>query len=475
MKLSVRVLLGFFLIVGLAAFFVLRIFMAEVKPGVRQGMEVALVDSAHLLAELAAPELEAGTLAQGEFAKAVERYVHRTPKARIWGMEKRAAEFRVYITDARGFVVFDSEGQATGLDYSRWNDVLLTLRGEYGVRSSRVVAGDETTSRMHVAAPILKGDRLLGVLTVVSPTSSVVPFAQRSQRRVFRAGLLLIGGALVTGLALSWWLTRSLGRLQAYARQVAEGHKASLPTLGGGELRELGRTLEAMREKLEGRKYLERYIQALTHEMKSPLAAIRGAAELLEESLPEAERRHFVGNIQEQELRLQRLVERMLGLAGLQHRQGLEASVPLALREIVASVVSTKAAGCATKDLGIEVAGPKNVQVRGEAFLVELALSNLLDNAIDFSPVGGRVQVVLEAAEARVAVIVKDQGLGIPEYALDRIFEPFYSLPRPATGKKSTGLGLSFVREVAELHGGSIEVRNGADGGVEARLVFPAA
>jgi len=328
---------------------------------------------------------------------------------------------------------------------------------------------------MHVAAPILKGDRLLGVLTVVSPTSSVVPFAQRSQRRVFRAGLLLIGGALVTGLALSWWLTRSLGRLQAYARQVAEGHKASLPTLGGGELRELGRTLEAMREKLEGRKYLERYIQALTHEMKSPLAAIRGAAELLEESLPEAERRHFVGNIQEQELRRQRLVERMLGLAGLQHRQGLEASVPLALREIVASVVSTKAAGCATKDLGIEVAGPKNVQVRGEAFLVELALSNLLDNAIDFSPVGGRVQVVLEAAEARVAVIVKDQGPGIPEYALDRIFEPFYSLPRPATGKKSTGLGLSFVREVAELHGGSIEVRNGADGGVEARLVFPVA
>ncbi len=474
MKLSVRVLLGFFLIVGLAAFFVLRIFMAEVKPGVRQGMEVALVDSAHLLAELAAPELEAGTLAQGEFAQAVERYVHRTPKAKIWGMEKRVAEFRVYVTDARGFVVFDSEGQAAGQDYSRWNDVLLTLKGEYGVRSSRAVAGDEKTSRMHVAAPILRGDRLLGVLTVVTPTASVVPYAQRSQRRVFRAGLLLMGGALLTGLALSWWLTRSLGRLQTYARQVAEGHKASLPALGGGELAELGQTLEAMREKLEGRKYLERYIQALTHEMKSPLAAIHGAAELLEEPLPEAERRLFVANIQEQELRLQRLVERMLGLAGLQHRQGLEASVPLVLGEIVATVASAKAAGCAAKDLRVEIGGAQGSQSRGEAFLVELALSNLLDNAIDFSPVGGRIQVVLEATEARVAVIVKDQGPGIPEYAAGRIFEPFYSLPRPATGKKSTGLGLSFVREVAELHGGSIEVRNGVGGGVEARLEFPA-
>jgi len=229
-----------------------------------------------------------------------------------------------------------------------------------------------------------------------------------------------------------------------------------------------------MREKLEGRKYLERYIQALTHEMKSPLAAIHGAAELLEEPLPEAERHLFVANIQEQELRLQRLVERMLGLAGLQHRQGLEASVPLVLGEIVATVVSAKAAGCTAKELGIEIAGAQGAQVRGEAFLVELALSNLLDNAIDFSPVGGRIQVAIEATAAWVTVIVKDQGPGIPEYAAGRIFEPFYSLPRPATGKKSTGLGLSFVREVAELHGGSIQVRNGVRGGVEARLEFPA-
>jgi len=74
-----------------------------------------------------------------------------------------------------------------------------------------------------------------------------------------------------------------------------------------------------------------------------------------------------------------------------------------------------------------------------------------------------------------IALVVKDQGPGIPEFAVTRIFEPFYSLPRPATHKKSTGLGLSFVREVAELHGGSIEVSNRPDGGVEARLLLPLA
>lgn len=473
MKLSVRVLLGFFLIVGLAAFFVLRIFMQEVKPGVRQGMEVTLVDAANLLAELAAPELEAGTLANGKFAEAVQRYAQREPKARIWGMEKRRAEFRVYVTDAQGRVVFDSEGVALGQDFSRWNDVLRTLRGEYGVRSTRQVSGDENSSRMHVAAPILAGDRLLGVLTVVTPTSSVVPFAQRSQQRVLRAGLLLMGAALLTGIGISWWLTRSLGRLRNYAREVSEGHKAILPSVGGGELMELGRALEAMREKLEGRKYLERYVQALTHEMKSPLAAIHGAAELLDEDMPESERRHFVANIREQELRLQRLVERMLGLASLQHRQGLEAVAELPLSELLRAVLAAKALACSQKGLQVEVQGSPGAKVRGEAFLLELAISNLVDNAIEFSPAGGRIDVDLEAGDQETVLSVKDRGPGIPDFAVERIFEPFYSLPRPETRKKSTGLGLSFVREVAELHGGSIEVRNRPDGGAEARLKLP--
>lgn len=475
MKLSVRVFLGFFLIVGLAAYFVLRIFMQEVKPGVRQGMEVALVDSAQLLAEVAAPELAVGRLTEGTFAQAVARYAQRESKARIWGMEKHDPQFEVYVTDTQGRVVFDSEGRAVGQDYSRWNDVLLTLRGQYGVRSTRAIPGDESSSRMFVAAPVLQGDRLLGVLTVSTPTASVIPFAQRSQRRVFHAGLVLMSAALLTGLLLSWWLTRSLNRLRAYARQVAEGHKAMLPAVGGGELAELGRALEWMREKLEGRKYLERYVQALTHEMKSPLAAIHGAAELLDEALPETERRRFVANIRDQELRLRLLVDRMLGLASLQQRQGLQAAKELSLLEIVEAVVASKTGRSAQNILQIRIHPPSDAKVRGEAFLLELALSNLLDNAIDFSPTGGLIEVKMTTTGNRIALIVKDQGPGIPEFAVTRIFEPFYSLPRPATHKKSTGLGLSFVREVAELHGGSIEVSNHPDGGVEACLLLPLA
>ncbi|MCE1228052.1 MAG: two-component system sensor histidine kinase CreC, partial [Firmicutes bacterium] len=366
---SLRVFAGFFLIVGLAAFFVLRIFMEEVKPGVRQGMEVALVDTAHLLAELAEPEMQQGRLAEGPFAQAVERYAQRGPKALIWGMEKRRAEFRVYVTDEKGIVVFDSNHQAEGQDYSRWNNVWRTLQGQYGARSSRSVATDESSSHMHVSAPILTKGRLIGVLTVATPTSTVMPYVQRSQRRVKLAGLVLMGTALATGVLLSWWLTRSLGRLRRYARDTAEGHKAARPILGSGELDELGRAMEGMREKLEGRKYLERHVQALAHEMRSPLAAIHGAAELLDGPLPEADRSHFVSNIREQEMRLQRLVERMMGLASLQQRQALEAVTEVSLAELLRETVASKATRALQADVHFTL-DEEPVRVWGEAFLL---------------------------------------------------------------------------------------------------------
>ena len=473
MKLSVRVFLGFFLIVGLAAYFILSTFMREVKPGVRQGMEVALVDTAHLLAEMAAPELRAGNLADGRFADTVRRYQERKLTARIWGVEKKGADFRVYVTDDKGLLRFDSDGEAPGTDYSGWNDVYLTLQGRYGARTTP--PDDPSTSVMYVAAPIQDQGRIIGVLAVGAHTASVLPFAQRSQDRVLLAGLGLMGSALVIGIGLSLWLTRSIDRLMVYAKQVSAGQKAVLPSLGGSELAALGKALETMRVKLEDRQYVERYVHTLTHEMKSPLAAIHGAAELLDEEMPTLDRRRFMVNIREQEERLQRLIERMLGLASVEQRQRLENPCRLSLGKLLEGILEGKAAQLANRGLKVAAAVPAEAWVNGESFLLEQALSNLIDNAADFSPQGGTLEITLESPGKGHVLIFRDQGSGIPGYALERVFEPFYSLPRPDTRKKSTGLGLSFVREVAGLHGGTIALSNRPDGGAEARLSLPRA
>ncbi len=475
MRLGIRVLLGFFLIVGLAAYFLLNTFLQEVKPGVKQGMEVALVDTANLLAELAAPELARGRLQEGGFAKAVAAYQGRSPRARIYGVEKRQTEFRVYVTDGKGLLAFDSGGDRPGTDYARWNDVGRTLRGEYGARSSRADPADESTSTMYVAAPIYFEGRLIGSLTVAAPTASVMPFAQRSRRRVLNAGLILMGACLVVGAGLSWGLTRAIGRMRYYAREVGEGRRAAIPAVGGGELAELGQALETMRSKLEDRAYVERYVATLTHEMKSPLAAIRGAAELLEEEMPEEDRRRFTANIREQEARLRTVLERMLDQAAVEQRRGLENPAELPLEPLAGRVLASKDLALARRGLHVKVDVPADLQVWGEAFLLEQALSNLLDNAVAFSPEGGEIRLSAQREEKGIRISVRDAGPGVPDYALARLFEPFYSLPSPATGRKGTGLGLRFVKEVAELHGGMAGVaNNGPDGGAEAWISLPA-
>ena len=141
MHLGIRILLGFFLITGLAGVFVLRIFVAEVKPSVREVMEDMMVDTANLLAELAADDLRAGAMPSGHFATQVAAYARRPVDARIWGLDKQSLDIRVYVTDVRGKVVFDSAQQAVGQDFSQWRDVARTLREQRLQRRRSAAAG----------------------------------------------------------------------------------------------------------------------------------------------------------------------------------------------------------------------------------------------------------------------------------------------------------------------------------------------
>ena len=133
---------------------------------------------------------------------------------------------------------------------------------------------------------------------------------------------------------------------------------------------------------------------------------------------------------------------------------------------------SAQASGAA-RGLRIALQSGDDASVEGDAFLLRRALTNLLDNAIDFSPDGGTVSVALAKHRRSVDITVRDSGPGIPDYAEDKVFEKFYSLARPHSRKKSTGLGLSFVKEIAELHQGRASLRNADGGGAIATLSLP--
>ncbi|MCU1722091.1 two-component system sensor histidine kinase CreC [Pseudomonas sp. 5P_5.1_Bac1] len=473
MRLGIRIFLVYFLFVGLTAYFVLNTVREQVRPAVRQSTEETLVDTANLLAEILRDQVKAGTLGQSALPQLLTAYGQRRPNAEIWGLAKNEVNHRIYVTDAKGIVLLDSSGEALGQDYSRWNDVYLTLRGQYGARSTRSDPNDPDSSVMHVAAPILDNSTLIGVVTVAKPNRSLQPYVDRSEQHLVTLGIGLIVLGLLVGAALSWWLTRSLRRLTRYAQAVSAGERVALPHYRGGELAQLADAVERMRTQLEGKAYVERYVHTLTHELKSPLAAIRGASELLQGPMPEEQRQRFSQNIESESARMQQLIERLLDLAQVEQRQGLEDQQQVALAEMVDALLLARGARIESAGLQVRQQVPAMARLYCEPFLMRQAIGNLLENALDFTPPGGRLVFELEHDAQRVVLSLYNQGEAIPDYALGRLCERFYSLPRPGTGRKSTGLGLNFVEEVMQLHGGSLEIANVEDG-VRVRLWLPA-
>jgi two-component system sensor histidine kinase CreC len=473
MKIGLRILLGYFLIVGLAAWFVLTVFMQQVKPGVRATQEDALVDTAQMLAALVAEDVKNGSVASSPLLEKIRNARQHSVDVTIAGFTKQQLNYRIYITDDKGIVIFDSLGADVGRDYSRWNDVLRTLRGQYGARSTRAVYGDDSSTVMHVAAPVMDGSRIIGALTVAKPNSAVQPFVERSQQVILQRGALLLGMSLLIGAAFAWWLSHSLRKLMLYIADVEAGKKAPLPRLGNNEIGTLGRALEAMRDKLEGKEYVEELMHTMAHELKSPIAAIQGSAELMQEEMAPEQRQHFLSNILNQNARQKQLIDKLLALIRVEKQQHLSSTVRVSLRELALQVQADCAARMAARGqrLALDV---DDLHVDGDLLLLRQALGNLIDNAIDFSPQGSVVTLGIVRHQSTAVIAVTDQGSGIPEYAQERLFERFYSLPRP-DGAKSTGLGLPFVREVIALHRGTVKVGNGAHGGAVAVVDIPLA
>ncbi|BDY04126.1 two-component system sensor histidine kinase CreC [Ferrimonas sp. YFM] len=470
--LGLRLFLLFLLPVALTGYLVTKSVIQELKPTVRQVTEETLVDVANLLAVLAAEEMSKGELSQSRFAELIAAYGLRQPKARIWEFGKKSISHRIYVTDGTGQVIADSWQQDIGADFSRWNDVYLTLRGQYGARSTALDPDDPLSTVMHVAAPIYQGKEIIGSVTVAKANRSVQPFIDLSKRKVLIWLVLMTTLVLLAGALVSWRINTALSRLEQYAQQMGRGEKATKPSFRMFfEFAALSNALETLRNQLDGKQYVEEYVQTLTHELKSPLSAIRGAGEILQSPLPEAKRLKFAGNIERESTRMQQLVERLLELAKLEAMPQLDQRQTLALGELLEPVIQGASARLEQGQLNLDVDIPDDARLRGDPFLLRQALFNLMDNALEFVPRGGQLQWQATRQPHSWRVSLFNQGPAIPDYALPRLTERFYSLPREH-GQKSTGLGLNFVAQVAKLHDAGLIIEN-VQGGVRVSLDLP--
>lgn len=309
---------------------------------------------------------------------------------------------------------------------------------------------------LFVTEPIRRAGAVIGAVYVVRSTRPVIVELYRIRSGLIRVLAVAILFTGVLTLALAWSISRPLGKLSRAAKRVAAGERdVVVPIGGGGEIRELGESFAAMKERLDARlRYISDFAADVAHEFKSPLTSIRGAAELLDEGAaddPDA-RRRFLRNIELDVARLDRLVVRLLELSRIEASSELMTLIDL---EALAIRVVERAT---TPDQPVLLRYEMKARfLKARETDLETALMNLVENAVKFSPPGEPVDVTITAnPEGTLAKIaVRDRGPGIPPQHLPKIFDRFFTTDAERDG---TGLGLSIVLSVVQAHGGAVRV-----------------
>lgn len=202
------------------------------------------------------------------------------------------------------------------------------------------------------------------------------------------------------------------------------------------------------------------FVANVSHELKTPVGAIRLLAEAVHDAAedPEAVKR-FAGRMLTESDRLSRLVQQVIELSRLQGDDPLETPVPVSVDDVIAVAVDTSAIDADSKRISIVTGGVTGLEVFGSQEQVTAAVANLVANAVSYSECDSTVLVTTKADDASVEISVVDQGIGIPEREIDRIFERFYRVdPARHRSTGGTGLGLSIVKHVAATHGGDVRV-----------------
>ncbi|HEX5769622.1 MAG TPA: ATP-binding protein [Nocardioidaceae bacterium] len=217
------------------------------------------------------------------------------------------------------------------------------------------------------------------------------------------------------------------------------------------------------------------FVANVSHELKTPVGAINLLAEAVQEAADEPEAvERFSKRMQMEAERLSRLVQQIIELSRLQGDEPLEEPVPVKVDDIITRAIDACSIDAGAKRISVVQDGERGLEVLGSADQIAVAVSNLVANAVTYSPGGSNVVVSARPADLMVEITVTDQGIGIPADELDRIFERFYRVdPARHRSTGGTGLGLSIVKHVAASHGGEVRVWSSPGQGSSFTLTLP--
>lgn len=218
------------------------------------------------------------------------------------------------------------------------------------------------------------------------------------------------------------------------------------------------------------------FVANVSHELRTPLASLRAMAEALRDGgLEDSQLRvRFLGQMLEEVDRMTRLVNDLLDLSALEAGVVRLRREELQARDLLEAVARRYQQAASRRGVRLAVR-PGEARLQGDRDRLEQALGNLVDNAVKYTPPGGRVELGVEVGGAEIQLVVEDTGPGVPPEHLPRIFERFYRAdPSRSREEGGTGLGLAIAKHIALAHGGRVEASNRPEGGARFAVVLPA-
>lgn len=388
---------------------------------------------------------------------------------------KESGQSRILISNAAGRILYDTREtrEAVG-NYVFYTELVLALSGNDAF--SCIYKNGAFRSR--AASPVLYQNQIIGAVYAYEYDRTQAALLEGLQSNLMRISIATGIGVLVSSLLLSAILARKIGALLTAIREVREGaysHRARI--FGRDEIAQIGQEFNSLTDRLQKTETARRrFVSDASHELKTPLAAIRLLSDsiLQTDNIDMATTREFVSDIGAEAERLTRITEDLLRLTRLDSGI-LDAPAPVDMLPVLEQVLRMMSLVAQEKGIELTYHAGENCTVSGTKDEIYQVFYNLIDNAVKYTPPGGTVQVTLRREEAEVVLKVEDNGSGIPEEDLPRIFQRFYRVDKARSREAGgTGLGLSIVSDTVTRRGGTVAADNRFLGGAVFTVRWPA-
>ena len=382
---------------------------------------------------------------------------------------------RIRVLDVQGTVLVDSNGGSRGTSLRDDELIVQALSGEY---ASLVLEEGESTI-VQVAVPMMLDDQIVGVVHLSQPLDDVIAVLGDVRDRLWLATALATLLAALTALLLSRAISRPIGALTKAAGKVAAGDlETSVPAKGRHEIARLSRAFNEMTTRLKSARQAQvDFVANVSHELRTPMTSIKGMLETLGEGDVEPEARdRFLHTMRGEADRLINLVNDLIVLS-----QADSAKLELKremhdLADVVSELARSIEHVMTEKGLTLRIETlVEGVRVSIDRARIEQVLFNLLDNAVKYSPLGGKVTIRLEKNAGNDArVIVQDEGPGISAEDMARIGERFFRVDKARSRQEGGGgLGLAIAKALVEAHGGELTIESREGEGTAVSFTLP--